>query len=156
MEIILRNYRDGDAINIAALFRDTIHTVNTRDYTPEQINAWAPATINVDKWAVKLAEHYTVIAECNGEMCGFGDMDNTGYFDHLFVHKDHQGKGIASRIVKGIESYAVKKQFPVITVAVSITAKPFFLKQGYVIVKQQEVTYNGAVFTNFLMKKDMA
>lgn len=155
MDIKLRKYRAEDIDNVVSLFRDTIHAINRKDYSEAQVNAWAPAIINSEKWGAKLLEHHTVIAECNSAICGFGDIDATGYFDHLFVHKDFQGLGIATKIAGAIEDYAVVSGFKTITVAVSITAKTFFLKQGYKIVTPQQVTYNGEVFTNFAMKKEL-
>jgi putative acetyltransferase len=35
----------------------------------------------------------------------------------------------------------------------SITAKPFFQKRGYVVVKGQQVERQGILLTNFVMKK---
>jgi putative acetyltransferase len=155
MYITLRMYRADDIDSVVALFRDTIHTINKKDYSEAQVNAWAPAIINSEKWGAKLLEHHTVIAECNTTICGFGDIDATGYFDHLFVHKDFQGLGIATKIVRAIEDHAALSGFKTITVAVSITAKTFFLQQGYEIVTPQQVTYNGEVFTNYAMKKEL-
>ncbi|OIQ22532.1 MAG: GNAT family N-acetyltransferase [Flavobacterium sp. MedPE-SWcel] len=156
MEITLRNYKPEDITSIVTLFRGTVHMVNAKDYSQDQINAWAPEDIDVEKWKGKLLRHHTVVAECNGVICGFGDIDDTGYFDHLFVHKDYQGCGIATQIVAAIESYAKQEKFKVITVAVSITAKPFFLSKGYIVVKEQEVEYKGQKFINFSMKKEMS
>ena len=154
MEITIRRYRAQDLSAIVTLFKETIHAINSKDYTQDQINAWAPEHIDAEKWGVKLLQHHTLVAESGGIICGFGDIDNTGYFDHLFVHKDFQGCGIAKKIVAAIEAHARQQDFKIITVAVSITAKTFFLKQGYTIVNPQQVSYNGQLFTNFWMKKD--
>lgn len=154
-EIVVRKYRADDLLNLVELFRGTVHAVNSKDYTQEQIDAWAPANINAERWGVKLLQHYTVVAEIDNVMCGFADIDDTGYFDHLFVHKDYQGRGIATELVKAIEAFAVQSAVDAITVNVSITAKPFFLKRGYVVVTPQEVEYNGQRFTNYAMKKDI-
>ena len=40
--------------DIGHIYFYTIHTINARDYTEEQINAWAPYRDNYDKWAKKL------------------------------------------------------------------------------------------------------
>lgn len=58
----------------------------------------------------------------NGEIVGFGDMDETGYLDRLYVHKDYQGQGIASAICDELERFAAGKTF---TTHASITAKLF-------------------------------
>ncbi|MGL5364343.1 MAG: GNAT family N-acetyltransferase, partial [Plesiomonas shigelloides] len=39
---------------------------------------------------------------------------------------------------------------------VSITAKPFFERFGFRVVKKQQVAINGQVLTNFLMEKHTA
>ncbi|AXG74247.1 GNAT family N-acetyltransferase [Flavobacterium arcticum] len=153
MNSILRNYKSEDISHIVNLFRDTVHTINAKDYTKAQLNAWAPECIDAERWGVKLSQHYTLVAECDGVICGFGDMDNTGYFDHLFVHKDYQGQGVATKIATAIEEYAQEKGFTIITVAASITAQPFFLKRGYTVVREQQVEHNGQTFTNFFMEK---
>ena len=43
-----------------------------------------------------MTAHFTLVAEENGVITGFGDMDSSGYLDRLYVHRDFQGKGIAS------------------------------------------------------------
>ena len=40
--IHIRHYQDGDAQQIAQIYYNTIHKVNTKDYTQEQVDAWAP------------------------------------------------------------------------------------------------------------------
>ena len=40
--IQLRRYRPSDCAGILRLFYDTVHTVNRKDYTEEQVEAWAP------------------------------------------------------------------------------------------------------------------
>ena len=81
---------------------------------------------------------------------GFGDIDKTGYLDRLFVHADYQGKGIATAICNQLEQTVQGD----ITTHASITAKPFFEKRGYKIVKEQQVERQGIFLTNFCMKKN--
>ena len=153
--IVIRKYREEDLQEVIELFRGTVHAVNAKDYTQEQLDAWAPANIDAARWGAKLLRHYTVIAKIDNVMCGFADIDDTGYFDHLFVHKHYQGRGIAKQLLNAIEVFATHLHCGTITVNVSITARPFFLKQGYEIVTQQEVEHNGQRFTNYAMKKDI-
>lgn len=85
----------------------------------------------------------------NGEIVGFGDMDETGYLDRLYVHKDYQGQGIASAICDELERFAAGKTF---TTHASITAKLFFQHHGYHVVRKQEVIRHGVALTNFVME----
>ena len=47
------------------------------------------------KWNQSFLEHYTVIAEEENGIIGFGDISDTGYLDRLYVHKAYQHQGIA-------------------------------------------------------------
>ncbi len=52
----------------------------------------------MDMWDKSLSSNNMVVVEINGFIVGFGDLDDTGYFDRLFVHKDFQGQRIATII----------------------------------------------------------
>ena len=47
----------------------------------------------------------------------------------MFVHKDFQGKGIATMLLEEIERYAITAGIMRITSEVSLTARPFFEKK---------------------------
>lgn len=145
-----RLYKPEDCRKLIELFYDTVHCVNLKDYTPEQLDAWATGDENPKRWNDSFLEHYTVVAEENGEPVGFGDIDESGYLDRLYVHKDYQGRGIATAICDELEKAVGMMR--VITHA-SITAKPFFLGRGYRTVKEQQVIRNGVALTNFVMEK---
>ena len=153
--ITLRRYRPEDCPVLIRLFQQTVHTVNCKDYSQNQVNAWAPQEIEISRWQRTLAEHYTVVAVCNNIIVGFGDMDDTGYFDRLFVHKDYQRQGIASKIADELEQYASNIHIQTITTEASITAKPFFLSRGYEIVTPQQKPFNGEIFLNYIMRKEL-
>lgn len=153
MEIQIRTYRPSDLPEILNLFRETVHAVNAKDYTKEQLNAWAPETLDAEKWQATLSRNHTLVAIINNEIAGFADIDASGYFGHLFVHKNHQGRGVAKALADAIEANAVAQGFTIITVAASITAKPFFESRGYTVLKQQSVERLGQVLTNYLMEK---
>ena len=101
-------------------------------------------------WDSSFRAHRTIVATENGEIVGFGDMDETGYLDRLYVHKDYQRQGVASAICDELERFAVGKTF---STHASITAKPFFQHRGYCVVRQQEVIRCGVALTNFVMEK---
>lgn len=145
----LRKYRPSDCRTLTELFYHTVHTVNAKDYTEAQLNAWATGRVDLEQWDRSLQEHDSVVAVENGEIVGFGDIDKTGYLDRLFVHADHQGQGIATAICDRLEQAVAGN----ITTHASITAKPFFEKRGYTVVKEQQVERQGILLTNFVMEK---
>lgn len=148
----IRNYCQEDCSEIADLFYDTVHTVNAQHYTKKQLDAWAGGRPDLVKWNESFLEHYTLVATENGIIVGFGDISCTGYLDRLYVHKNFQRKGIARNLCERLEHrYPVSK----ITTHASITAKPFFEKRGYRVVRMQEVKRNGICLTNYVMEKNL-
>ncbi len=148
--MILRPYRSEDSREMASLFYDTVHTVNARDYTPKQLDAWAPRQRDLAAWDRSFLEHLTVVAQENGRIVGFGDMDAHGYLDRLYVHRDFQGRGIATAICDHLERSVPAPSY---TVHASITAKPFFEKRGYRVVRSQQVERSQISLTNFVMSR---
>jgi putative acetyltransferase len=149
----IRKYQPADCKEITQLFYDTVHSVNTKDYSQEQVDAWATGTVNIEKWNESFLENYSVVAVENGMITGFGDIDHTGYLDHLFVHKDYQGKGIATVICDALEDHVFESGIRIVYTHASITAKPFFVKRGYKVKKEQQVERRGVKLTNFVMEK---
>lgn len=147
--MIIREYRPSDCAELTKLFYDTVHTVNAKDYTKEQLAVWATGTVDLEKWNTSLLEHYSLVAVEEGRIVGFGDIDNTGYLDRLYVHKDYQGQGIATALCDKLEQTA---EGSIVTHA-SITARPFFEKRGYQVLKEQQVERQGILLTNYVMEK---
>ena len=97
--MVIRAYQPFDAVPLAALFYQTVHTVNRRDYTEKQLDAWAPKTSTWGMGPVSSGPPHP--RGGRGRLRrGLWDIDsNTGYLDRLYVHKDHQGMGIATASV---------------------------------------------------------
>lgn len=130
---------------------NTVDIVNAKDYTGEQLNVWATGQVDLEKWNLSLQEHYSIVAVENEVIVGFGDIKQTGYLDRLFVHADYQGKGIATAICDQLEQSVEGN----ITTHASITARPFFEKRGYKVVKEQQVERKGIFLTNYVMTKEL-
>lgn len=148
--MILRRYAPSDCVDLAKLFYNTVHTINAKDYTKEQLNVWATGKIDLEEWNKSFLAHYSVVALENNIIVGFGDIDKSGFLDRLYVHKDHQRQGVATAICDKLEQ-AVNLD-KIITHA-SFTAKPFFEKRGYFVVKPQQISRNGIELTNYVMEK---
>ena len=148
----LRVYQPSDAEELAGLFYDTVHRVNRKEYTQEQVDAWATGQIELAAWDRSFREHITLVAVEQERLVGFGDIDHTGYLDRLFVHADHQGRGIATALCDVLE-HSVPG--PVTTHA-SLTAKPFFEARGYRVLAAQQVVRRGVVLPNYVMRKEAA
>lgn len=148
--MLYRAYRSVDLEELTVLFYDTVHRVNAKDYTQRQLDAWATGQVDLDAWDRSLRSHDSIVAVEETVIVGFGDIDPTGYLDRLYVHADYQGQGVASGICDRLERAV---QGNIITHA-SITARPFFEKRGYRVVREQQVERRGVLLTNYVMVKE--
>lgn len=146
----VRKYASSDCEETAELFFQTVHAVNAKDYSKEQLDVWATGDMDLKQWDGSFCAHYAVVAVEDGKIVGFGDIDGNGYLDRLYVHKDFQRRGIATAICGELEGAVTADR---IVTHSSITAKPFFEQRGFRTVKEQQVIRRGIALTNFVMEK---
>lgn len=149
--MVVREYQPLDGKELRELFYHTVHTVNAKDYTKEQLDVWAQRQADLEQWNQSFQEHYSIVAVEGDVIAGFGDIDKTGYLDRLFVHADFLRKGIGTAICDRLEQ---KIKGKILTHA-SITARPFFEERGYRVIKEQKVERSGVFLTNFVMEKEI-
>src|SRR5207237_7341194 len=87
--ITLRPYRQDDAPALLALFRDTIRRVNSRDYSPPQITAWASDDIDTVSWFGRFTGRYVPVAEEAGRPVGFAELAADGQLERGYVSAAH-------------------------------------------------------------------
>lgn len=148
---MIREYQPLDGKELRELFYHTVHTVNAKDYTKEQLDVWAQRQADLEQWNQSFQEHYSIVAVEGDVIAGFGDIDKTGYLDRLFVHADFLRKGIGTAICDRLEQ---KIRGKILTHA-SITARPFFEERGYKVIKEQKAERSGVFLTNFVMEKEI-
>ncbi len=144
-----------DASAIATLFHETVKKVNARDYDVKQISAWAGAAPDVAKWRARQAGRTTWVFEVGGTVRGFAEFSTTGQVEGIYVHADHQRKGIASALLVQIEEEARRLGVARLSTGASTTARAFFQKRGFKVLKQQEIDYPGSSFTHLRMAKPL-
>jgi putative acetyltransferase len=146
----LRRYSESDCEEISQLFCDTIRSVNAKDYSERQLDAWAACGADLSAWNQRLLKLYTVVAVADGGIVGFGGIDENGYLDYLYVHKNCQRMGVATAILSALEFHCKAKE---ITTYASITAKPFFERRGYKVLRENVAVRQGVGLVNYYMAK---
>ena len=151
----IRNYEIGDTQEIVKLFYDTVHQINIRNYTKAQVEAWAPADIDIEIWIKSLSSKLTFVAEEGDIIAGFGELEINGHIDRFYCHKYFQRKGVGTQILECLEAKAKDLGINKIFTEASITAKPFFESQKFIVIKKQEVERRGEKLLNFAMEKNI-
>ena len=152
-EIRIRDYRASDLNALIEVFRGSVRRIARRDYTHEQIMAWAPDDIDHEARGARHSSKPTWVAEIAGVFVGFADLEPDGHLDCMYVHPDYQGHGVASVLLLQVEAAAKARGLIRLYLEVSITAQPFFERRGLRIIAAQTVTFNGQEFINYRMEK---
>lgn len=145
---------EQDISQMQSLFQSTVFYVNSKDYTKEEVEDWASCGDSMEHWKELLLKNSYIAALDNwGNIIGFSSMNADGYLHSLFVHKDWQRKGVATLLLSEVEKMADEYGVRKISTEASITARPFFEKRGYRVVKEQKAKANRLYLTNFVMEK---
>lgn len=151
--IVIRLFEKQDTEQIAKLFHQTVREVNINDYSIDRVKAWAPDDIYFRDWVSVCSERFTYVADDNSTVAGFGELESDGHIDCFYCHKDYQRMGVGSKIYHAIEAKAQELKIHRLYTEASITAKPFFLRMGFSIMKKQQVECRGESFINYAMEK---
>ncbi|MDH5925837.1 GNAT family N-acetyltransferase [Vibrio lentus] len=149
----IRNYQPNDNKALWEIYFHTVRNINVRDYSQEQVEAWAPSDFDSELWQKCLHRIQPFVAELDGRVVGYTDLQPNGLIDHFFCHHEYQGKGVGRALmghvfqigsVRGVSRYFSE---------VSITARPFYEHLGFTVVNEQEVEMRGVKLTNYVMEK---
>ncbi|GLU45253.1 GNAT family N-acetyltransferase [Allomuricauda sp. NBRC 101325] len=155
MKLNIRKTKQGDLEELQQLFVGSIATVCKLDYNPEQIKVWTSSVADHERWSKIISNQIVLVAMGHNRIVGFVTLKNGNHIDLFYVHKDYQRQGIAYELHQQVEMHARENDHRDLTSDVSITARPFFERMGYKILKEQTVFRQGMEFVNFKMKKKL-
>lgn len=151
--MIVRDYAEGDAPGISRLFFETVRSVNLGDYTPEQVRAWAPAPPDPAVWHERMSARHTLVAEERGEVVGFAELEENGHLDMFYARKDAVRRGVGTQLYGAVEERAAGLGLGRVFTEASITARPFFERQGFRALRRNDLVVRGVGMTNYAMEK---
>lgn len=79
--MMLRKYQPSDCSEMAELFYHTVHGINARDYSKEQLDAWATGQVDLDKWNQSFLEHESVVAVEDGNITTHASITARPFFE---------------------------------------------------------------------------
>ncbi len=153
--IHIRRFDPGEEPALFKIFHSAIHLIAILDYTKVQVDAWAPRDLDVGLWAARIRGINPFVAEINGEVVGYADVQRNGYIDHFFVSGLHPRQGIGRALMATLHSEAARLGVTELTSDVSRTAQPFFQSFGFKTIEQRTPTIRGVEVPNALMRKSI-
>lgn len=151
--IEIRAFRIGDETALRDVFYSAVHEVASRDYTAQQIDAWAPRAYDAREWATRMRAIRPFVVERSGQIVAYADVQPDGYIDHFYVSGACAKQGIGSRLMNHLHEVADAQGVDALTSHVSRTAQPFFARFGFIVVELRSPVQRGVVVPNALMRK---
>jgi putative acetyltransferase len=151
MNINIRNAEFEDLTELQNLFSETIMETCQNEYSLNERKVWSNAIKKTEKWKKSLRQEFFIVAESNGEIIGFSSLKNQNYLNLMYIHKDFTRKGIASRLYENIKAKSIKYGTEKLSADVSKTARPFFEKLGFRVLKENRNVVENEVVINYNM-----
>lgn len=154
--LTLRPYRPDDAPALLASFRNTSRQVNSRDYSPAQVAAWSSDDIDTVRWFGRFEGRFVPVAEECDRPVGGAELEADGHIGRVYVSADQQRRGIGQLLLAAVVAQARRVARARLFTQATITARPFFEAQGFVLLAPQVVTVRGVDFVNYRMERVIA
>lgn len=148
--ITIEPYYSGVELELFEIFTSAISEVCSKDYSEKKIRAWLPSEYHADRWKERLEGINSYIAKFQRNIAGYADIQKDGYIDHFFIGSRYQSKGIGSTLMGTLLKNSNSDR---IYSHVSLTARSFFEKKGFVVVKENTVEMRGVELRNYIMER---
>lgn len=154
--MIVREYAPQDAKSTWDVYFRAVRDTALKDYSAEQVAAWAPASVDLTAWNERRSSAHTFVATEAERVVGFSDVTDDGLLDMLFVHPEAGGHGVARALVSTVVRTARKLGLPRLVTHASRTARPVFERFGFEVDGTNENNWiRGENLPNYDMHLDL-
>ena len=98
----IRKFLHGEAPALYSVFHSAIHGQALAHYSWEQIEAWAPASIDQDAWAARMSRLQPTVVVADGLPIAYAALRQDGYLDDFYVATEHAGRGVGSLLMQQV------------------------------------------------------
>jgi putative acetyltransferase len=151
----IRKFVQGEAPALYSVFHSAIHGQALAHYSWEQIEAWAPASIDQDAWAARMSRLQPTVVEIDGVPVAYAALRQDGYLDDFYVATEHAGQGVGSRLMEQVLRDAHALGLGALHSDVSVNAQGFFTRFGFEIVEQRMPVVRGVAMPNARMVRSL-
>ena len=143
----------ADVLVLSALYEASVRGLGARDYSAEQIAAWASLTPSPDVLARRLGDgRMRLVAELEA-VAGFIDVQSDGHIDLLYVAPEAAGQGVARLLLETAEALAAARGAVRLYAEASETARPVFERLGFTVTARRDLEVAGVAIHNWAVEK---
>ena len=154
-EFKVRSMRMSEFNTVAQLVYDSVHTLCTKEYTKEQLDAWVPEDLYMPAFRRSIFRCYAIVAVCNKEIIGFMSTERDGYINRLYTSPDWVKKGVATALLENTEEWAKVHKIKELVLEASKSAEGFYIKRGFVKTGEIRSIKNNLEFVSAKMRKEL-
>ena len=152
-DVHIRPYAGEDLAALVAVFMTSVHELAASDYTPEQLDAWAPRSPQLAAWRQRLQSLETLVAAEGATLAGFISYSPNGHIDLLYTSPSYARRGVASLLYRSVEGTLASAGVLEAFTEASSVARPFFEHFGFTITETQNVLLGRYSFQRYAMRK---
>lgn len=149
----IRRMDHKDTEEVICLMVRAIMGIPGHVYTDAQKKAWAGAVSMNTNLSARLLNGYTLLAVEQRKIIAMATLTDGDVIDFLYVSPEEQRSKKASILLERLERKAASMGAVNLHTEASFAAVPFFVKNGYKQVHQQEKTLGGTLIKNVRMCK---
>lgn len=135
MNFSIRRARHEDAEGIIHAHVTSIRHLCAKDYTPEQIEAWAGRKFRADLWCQTIDRDFVWVIEGEGKILGFGHLalmdSETGEVMGLYFIPPAVGQGLGKKMFNEMLAVCHENNLKKIALHATVTAKSFYESLGF-------------------------
>ncbi|MEM0895442.1 MAG: GNAT family N-acetyltransferase [Verrucomicrobiota bacterium] len=156
-DTIVRKWQVGDELRIGEIYYEAVHELTRDHYNEQQRHAWAtpieedPAW--AEKWRKRCERKDPWVAVADGEVVGFIEFEPDGHIDCTYVSPSHSKRGHMTAIMNRIFEEARQSNLIRLYAEVSVTARPFFERHGFRVVRDNPHEVRGVPILNYIMER---
>ncbi|WP_232415590.1 GNAT family N-acetyltransferase [Methyloversatilis universalis] len=155
VSMAIREALESDLEALVAVFTAAVHALAGGAYTAEQCAAWAPIPPDPEVWRNRLSA-LNVLLACEGEqVAGFIGYAPSGHVDLLFTAPQFARRGVATALFGAACADMRRSGAQRLSTEASLAARPFFERQGFAVVAEEDVLRQGVALRRFRMTRDL-
>ena len=155
--LAVRPWQPSDAGVLSALYEASVRSLGARDYSPEQVEAWASLAPSAAGLADRMRDgRIRLVAVAGGGLvAGFLDVEPDGHIDLLYVAPEVAGQGVARALLETAEALAPTGGAARLYAEASETARPVFERLGFTVTARRDFEVAGVAIHNWSVEKPL-
>jgi putative acetyltransferase len=149
--VLLRPAVEEDLHALAVLYAYAVHSLGPDFYSPAQVEAWARFADEPEGFRRFVMGAHTLVAERDGEVVGFGGVDDTGHIVSLYVDPQGGRQGIGKTLLDALIAWADEQGITELRTEASELSRALFAGHGFSVEEEESVERAGVPLTRYRM-----